>query len=53
MTIEDISLSLVVVVPLVYYRGVEQWLACRFDLAKVRGSSPCPATDLLNIKARL
>lgn len=32
-----------------YYRGVEQWLACRFDLAKVRGSIPRPATMSINL----
>lgn len=46
ITIEDISLSLVVVVSLVYYRGLEQWLARHFDLVKVSGSSPLPATNI-------
>ena len=48
MRIEDISLSLVVVVPLGYYRGVEQWSARYFDLVEVRGSNPCPATMIIN-----
>lgn len=50
ITIEDISLSLVVVVPLGYYRGVEQWSARYFDLVEVRGSNPCPATMNINLK---
>lgn len=50
ITIEDISLSLVVVVPLGYYRGVEQWPARYFDLVEVRGSNPCPATMNINFK---
>ena len=48
MADENISLSLVVVVPLWYYRGVEQWSACYFDLVEVRGSNPCPATMIIN-----
>ena len=48
MVYEDISLSLVVVVPLGYYRGLEQWSAHHFDLVKVSGSSPLPATMIIN-----
>ena len=46
--IEDISLSLVVVVPLWYYRGLEQWSTRHFDLVKVSGSNPLPATMNIN-----
>lgn len=38
ITIEYISLSLIMIVPLGYYRGVEQWLARYFDLVEVAGS---------------
>lgn len=31
-----------------YYRGVEQWSACYFDLVEARGSSPRPATMIIN-----
>ncbi len=44
MKSKDISLSLVVIVPLGYYRGLEQWAARHFDLVKVSGSNPLPAT---------
>lgn len=45
---EDISLSLAMVVPLWYYRGLEQWSAHHFDLVKVSGSNPLPATMFIN-----
>jgi hypothetical protein len=48
ITIEEISLSLVMVVPLGYYRGLEQWSAHHFDLVKVVGSNPAPATMIIN-----
>lgn len=48
MNSEDISLSLIVVVPLWYYRGLEQWSARHFDLVKVSGSNPLPATMIIN-----
>lgn len=41
---KDTSLSLVMVVPLKCYRGLEQWSACYFDLVEVVGSSPTSAT---------
>lgn len=48
MGIEDLSFSLIVVVPLGYYRGLEQWAARHFDLVKVSGSNPLPATTIIN-----
>lgn len=44
MVSKDISLSLVVVVSLGCYRGLEQWAARHFDLVEVSGSNPLPAT---------
>ncbi len=50
ITIEDISLSLAVVVPLRYNRGVEPWSARYFDLVEVGDSNSSPATMNINLK---
>nr|DAQ13775.1 MAG TPA: hypothetical protein [Caudoviricetes sp.] len=45
ITIEDISLSLVVIVSLRYYRGLEKKTSRYFDLVEIGGALPPPATD--------
>ena len=44
IAVEDISLSLVVVVPLGYYRGLEKKTSRYFDLVEKDGALPSPAT---------
>jgi hypothetical protein len=48
ITIEDISLSLIVVVSLRCYRGLEKKKSRYFDLVETDGALPSPATIIIN-----